>query len=264
MSLSVRTGVVGAEPAAASPATQRADADRDHRRTAADLVRRSIEDEKAIESARAVLGETRSAERFEHAVAETDMARRRKALLALSDNLAFEPTAEAPTPEGWPAFTPIQEIELKSYPAYRTAVTRATASLPDSVMFWKLFLHIQRNQISMTAPVEMTLDDAKKQNTTAMAFMYESDEIGKLGEDVNVTVVDVPAQLAISIGLRGEMDPKEIAAASDRIDQWLADHANNYAPAGDLRVLGYNSPSLDSDKKYYEVQRVITQKAPAK
>ena len=60
----------------------------------------------------------------------------------------------AALPEGFPDPTPAGEIQIKRYPAYRLA--RSKMSGADSVAFWTLFLHIKKNEIAMTAPVEMT------------------------------------------------------------------------------------------------------------
>lgn len=221
-------------------------------------------DASAFSAPLAQLQGTHAGKRLEAALKETDVAKRAGLLEELVDDLAFEPTAEAPTPEGWPAFTSIGEIELKSYPAYRIATTDRTAQLPESLLFWRLFFHIQRNKISMTAPVEMTMGDGEKQRVEAMGFLYQSTEIGQTGTEGVVNVTDVPAQLAISIGLRGEMEKDAIADAAERIEKWLTEHANEYEPVGELRVLGYNSPSMASEKKLYEVQRVILRREPGK
>ena len=59
---------------------------------------------------------------------------------------------EAPLPDGFPTYTPVGEIEVKRYPAYRKAETTG------GVAFWTLFQHIKTAGISMTAPVEMTYE----------------------------------------------------------------------------------------------------------
>jgi len=44
---------------------------------------------------------------------------------------------EAPLPDGFPTYTPVGEIEVKHYPAYRKA--EATGG----IAFWTLFQHIK-------------------------------------------------------------------------------------------------------------------------
>jgi hypothetical protein len=64
--------------------------------------------------------------------------------------------AEARLPEGFPAPGPIGKVVIKEYPAYRAARTApADSTAGQNEMFWPLFQHIKRNEIAMTAPVEM-------------------------------------------------------------------------------------------------------------
>ena len=63
--------------------------------------------------------------------------------------------SEAKLPEGFPQPGPVGSVIVKEYPAYRLARTRAGGG--DGGMFMRLFRHIERNDVKMTAPVEMTL-----------------------------------------------------------------------------------------------------------
>jgi hypothetical protein len=38
------------------------------------------------------------------------------------------------------------------------------------------------------------------------------------------------------------------------LKDWLVDHADEYEASGDVRVLGYNSPMIRLEKRYFEVQ----------
>ena len=64
----------------------------------------------------------------------------------------------AKLPAGFPAPGPVGEIIIKEYPAYRIARIRrgegGVAGSPN-VMFRRPFNYIKRNDIRMTAPVEM-------------------------------------------------------------------------------------------------------------
>ena len=51
---------------------------------------------------------------------------------------------EAPLPKGWPKPGPYNQVSEKKYPAYRAAITEGTGS---SFAFWRLFRHIQKNNI---------------------------------------------------------------------------------------------------------------------
>ena len=66
--------------------------------------------------------------------------------------------SDSPLPEGWPDATVPGKIEVKSYPAYRSAVAeaRGASTRADGVLFFSLFNHIRKSGIEMTAPVVNT------------------------------------------------------------------------------------------------------------
>ena len=168
--------------------------------------------------------------------------------------LRFEPVEEAPLPEGFPKLTPVGEIRIQQYPTYRVAKTKVP--FLEGRAFFTLFNHIKRRDIAMTAPVEMTYQaegDALPKKAT-MAFLYRSTQQGELGTDGSVEVTDVTAHTAVSLGVRGEGSKTQVANAKQYLETWLQEHTNEFAVAGPLRVLGYNSPFIPDTKKYCEVQ----------
>ncbi len=185
----------------------------------------------------------------------------RKTLTEASDLLQFEVLVESPLPEGFPEPTPVGEIRVQVYPTYRVAKTEMASV--ESLAFWTLFNHIQKHDIAMTAPVEMTYsaeaDGATKK--TAMLFMYRSTEQGKLGLDGKVDVFDVPGHVAVSIGIRGKTTKERIADAKSRLENWLVDHRDEYESAGPLRIMGYNSPFVPDKKRFTEVQIPVIEKS---
>lgn len=164
------------------------------------------------------------------------------------------------TPRGWPEPTPIGKVRLQSYPAYRAAVVEGDDLVRSDSMFMRLFGHIQRNDIAMTAPVEMTYgaSDAQGDPTmNAMAFLYSAPEIGPLGPDASdaaVQVRDVPAQDVVSIGVRGDYDERAFDEALGRISAWLDENGATWAVDGPARYLGYDGPSVPRHLRYGEVQ----------
>lgn len=177
----------------------------------------------------------------------------RAAVKEARDILRFEPKEEAPRPEGFPELTPVGEIRLQHYPKYRLAKTDMT--LIEGRAFWTLFNHIKEREIAMTAPVEMTYaDDEKATKKTSMSFLYRSTEQGELGAADKVEVLDVPAQMAISIGIRGSANKERVADAKSRLETWLAAHQDEYESCGPLRVMSHNSPFVADNKQYSEVQ----------
>ncbi|MFN3167917.1 MAG: heme-binding protein [Phycisphaeraceae bacterium] len=163
---------------------------------------------------------------------------------------------EAPRPEGWPDLTPIDEVEVKQYPAYRAAQVTAgdTSQASDSAMFSPLFNHIKREDIAMTAPVAMTYEGDKPKS---MAFLYRSTEQGSTGTDdadPRVAVQDVPGQLMASLGVRGRYTQARFDEAVQTLNAWLAERDEQWRAVGEPRYLGYNSPFIFGFLRYGEVQ----------
>ena len=112
----------------------------------------------------------------------------------------------------------------------------------------------------MTAPVEMTykLNGTDGPQSTDMAFLYRSVGQGKLGAaDDGVEVVDIPAQMAVSFGWRSDIEPENVDRARELLAVWLDQHADKYEPHGELRVMGYNSPMVPPDRRFFEVQIAV-------
>lgn len=173
---------------------------------------------------------------------------------AIARDLRFAPRAEADLPEGFPAPTPVGEVEVKSYPAYRAAMTDN-----GSAAFWRLFAHIKKNGVEMTAPVEMRYaPDGRR--PVLMAFLYEAPDQGRTGEDGPVTVRDEPPTMVVSTGVRGAMSDANLEKAKIRIQEWLNEHAERYEPVGPPRMLGYNSPFVPRDSAYWEYQIPVREK----
>ena len=169
---------------------------------------------------------------------------------------------EAKLPEGWPDLTPVGQVQVKQYPAYRAAVVH-DAELPtggDSSMFRALFRHIKDRQIAMTAPVEMgyAIPDQKESATKAemvsMAFLYRQPTQGKVETDGNVSVSDLPPVTHASIGVRGGYTEERFTASLKTLDAWLGEHVSQWQPSGPPRYLGYNSPFILPFMRYGEVQ----------
>ncbi len=166
----------------------------------------------------------------------------------------FQPVKEARMPEGFPGYTPVGKIEVKHYPAYRMAKADG---------FWTLFRHIKKNNIEMTAPVEMeyTEDSQGRFRQASMAFLYERAEQGQIGQQGAVEVADVAAMTVVSIGFLGPRTSRAIADARGRLERWLEENKDRYEPAGNTRLMGYNSPMIPARKQFFELQIPIREKA---
>jgi hypothetical protein len=169
----------------------------------------------------------------------------------------FTPVKEADLPKGYPGYTKVGEIEVKEYPATRMARVKEGATA-----FWQLFAHIQSHKIEMSAPVQMDFetDAAGKPKKGTMAFLYGDPAVGKTGKDGSVDVVDLPAMKVVCIGMRGSRSDKRVMAADEQLRDWIKKHSDQYEVAGELRVMGYNSPFIAMDKQFYEVQIPVKEK----
>ena len=167
---------------------------------------------------------------------------------------------EASTPDGWPQLTPVNSIEVKTYPAYREAVVTADEAAVNETggsqndMFRQLFKHIQKNDISMTAPVDMTYQASdEKPQLRSMAFLYDVPQRGELDEKGPIVVRDVPARQVVSIGVRGRYSDEHFDEASKQLQNWIM-RQDEYQTTGPPRYLGYNSPFVPFFWRYGEVQ----------
>jgi len=191
------------------------------------------------------------------AVGEASQAALSETLRATHKTLTFRPLVEAELPLGFPAPGPLGEIRIKDYPAYRMAVSDS-----GGAAFWTLFRHIKRNEIAMTAPVEMSFGpaDAARPAEQSMAFLYGSTALGQTGTEGNVEVVDAAPMTVVSLGLAGDRSMSRIETARDRLLAWLAADGR-FEASGPMRVLGYNSPFVARDQRYWEVQIPVQPRA---
>lgn len=161
---------------------------------------------------------------------------------------------ESPLPKGWPEPGPYNQVTRKKYPAYRAAFTPDGS--PNSG-FRRLFKHISKNKIPMTSPVEMKLDDSKSEtmDMEEMAFLYQSPEVGKTGDDGElVEVRDMPAVETLSYTWQGPRTKESTAKARAAIEAELA--KQNLKATG-YRLFGYNSPFIPRSKQTHELQALI-------
>lgn len=178
-------------------------------------------------------------------------------LADLASDLCFEPRMEAPLPKGFPGPTAVHELEIKRYPRYRLAQTSMQDGRQNGA-FWRLFGHIQQNEIPMTSPVETTLvDQGGRLVETRMAFLYEGPEQGPASaQNEAVSVETIDPMTVLSLGCRGNDSRARLAEAHALLLAWLEQNPG-WRPAGDLRVFGYNSPMVRGDQRTFEVQLPI-------
>jgi hypothetical protein len=190
------------------------------------------------------------------------------ACLAAADAPAQNPTPsqppgyvdEAPLPKGWPKPGPYDQVSEKSYPSYRAAFTTENR---DNGAFGTLFSHLQKNDIPMTAPVEIAMAEGDGQNLrqTSLAFLYQDPGVGKTGADgAKVEVRDVPAMKTLSYTWQGDRNDANIAKAKAALEAALKDRK---IEAKGFRLLGYNGPGIPELKRTWELQALLRASALA-
>ena len=177
----------------------------------------------------------------------------RTGLLEVLVILTFKPRVEAPVPAGFPAPSPVGVVEIKKLPVYRMA--KVANSGMGGNNFFTLFNHIKKNKIEMTAPVEMTMAEKNgKYTESSMAFLYQETTLGKVGPQGNVAVLDTTECTVVSVGMRGSPSSENIDSARRWLLEKIKTTPQAYEIAGELKVMGYNSPFMPEKLRYYEVQ----------
>jgi hypothetical protein len=158
---------------------------------------------------------------------------------------------EAPLPQGWPLPGPYDQVAEKKYPAYRAAFTNGKG---ETSAFWTLFAHIKKNDIPMTAPVEMKMEGEDFQQSS-MAFLYQNGKVGSVGPNgAKVEVRDVPATTTLSYTWQGNDSKENITKARTALETELAERKTE---AKGFRLLGYNGPSTPRTKRTWELQALL-------
>jgi len=164
----------------------------------------------------------------------------------------------------WPLFKHIQRrniamtspVEMAYRPtAAQTAAQTAAAPAPAAS---------EPSTDAEASPARSTTDAASNAEVPnkeqwTMSFLYRRAEQGETGEDAKdarVKIVDVPAQLVVSVGMKGNYSRDLIAGGEQKLDAWLASQ-KRFERAGDSRVLYYHGPSLRPWRKWAEVQMPI-------
>lgn len=183
---------------------------------------------------------------------------------------AVEPKAadsDSPLPEGFPTATKPGAIEVKTYPAYRSAIARnpKATSMTGDMLFWPLFNHISKSNIEMTAPVINSYPAAMvttpgAQGEITMEFLYRSTKQGETGAGVGVVEVkDHPAATFLCLGVQGQMADSRMREGMTALRTWLDEHKNEWVEDKDhpSRRLGYHGPMTPVQRRLWEVQLPI-------
>ena len=178
---------------------------------------------------------------------------------------------ESPLPEGYPAPTPPEMIELKTYPAVRRAECSGKGASDMGMVksFFPLFNHIKNRKIAMTSPVEMEYRRGGDDKPLAevpladgdwtVSFLYRKPDLGQAGNDGQVKVVDVPEMVVVSIGMKGGYGSGVVQPGLEALQKWFAGQ-DAWEPTGDPRSLMYNGPGAPFAHQWMEVQVPVRRK----
>lgn len=160
---------------------------------------------------------------------------------------------EASLPKGWPLPGPYNEVTKKKYPVYRVATTENGGRTRS---FWTLFQHIKSQDIPMTAPVEMKMEEKDGvMEMSSMGFLYQDTSVGAVGANGDkVEVTDVPAMTVLSYAWLGANNDKAVEKARASLDAKLAEEK---LTAESYRLLGYNGPSVPKARRTHELQAIL-------
>ncbi len=160
---------------------------------------------------------------------------------------------EAPLPSGWPDPGPYDRVTEKSYPAYRAAFTDGKG---ETSAFWTLFLHIKKNDIPMTAPVEMPMEmEDGRLGQSGMAFLYQNGKVEpKKRDGTKVEIRDVAAAKVLSYAWQGDDSKKNVAHAREQLE---AELSKRDLESDGFRLLGYNGPGTPRDQRTWELQALL-------
>jgi SOUL heme-binding protein len=167
----------------------------------------------------------------------------------------------APLPQGFPPPTADGKIEVKSYPAYRSATYRASGELATAAnrAFSPLYQHISANEISMTAPVETRYPSSTIEATdygtgeAQVSFLYRSTDIYPKEIANNIFVEDISPMTVVSLGLVGNYSYQSYQQGLARLKDWLKQHPE-YEIVGEPRRFFYDGPYIPDGLKRSEIQ----------
>lgn len=140
--------------------------------------------------------------------------------------------------------------EIKTLPPgvlLKSASPEGTYFENGGSLFRPLFRYISSHDISMTVPVEASIDDA------AMYFWVAKDQEDRVSQSkAGVEVIKVPARRVVSHGYRGSYSAKNYASARTALMAWI-DTQPNLAVSGEPYAVYWNGPFTPGFLKRFEV-----------
>jgi SOUL heme-binding protein len=114
-------------------------------------------------------------------------------------------------------------------------------------LFWPLFRYIRDHSITMTTPVEASVDDA------SMFFWVSAADVPKASADGGgVAVVRVPERTVARLGARGSYSRENFEATRQALTRWL-DSRKDVEASGPAYAVFWNGPFVPGFLKRFEV-----------
>ena len=145
--------------------------------------------------------------------------------------------------------TPSGEIEIKELPAGRLLESQSERDYFDESngLFRPLFSYIQKNDISMTTPVEAQIAPGK------MYFWVAEDqkEKARIG-NANVSIIDVQVRKVAAVGARGSYSRSNYEEAKAKLLKWIESN-DAIQPISEPYAVYWNGPFTPWFVKTFEV-----------
>ena len=150
--------------------------------------------------------------------------------------------------------TPVGEFELKELPPATVMATSSDGGYykNSGTLFRRLFRYIQKNKVPMSVPVEGHDKEGR------MTFYLGQQERAKELKDAGaVKVIQLPARMVASHGVRGAYSRSNYLEALGRLREWCG-KTSRVTVTGDPYVVFWNSPFVLDFWKRSEVHLPVT------
>ena len=138
------------------------------------------------------------------------------------------------------------KVEIKDIPALIALEASEDGAYFDkgNNTFMKLFRYISANDVKMTTPVSVDVDEG-----TMRFFVGTKDQKKGLENTETVKVVEIPARTVVSIAYRGGYHERNYTKHVSRLTKWLETNPS-WEAAGEPVAVYWNGPMMPSAMKH--------------
>lgn len=153
------------------------------------------------------------------------------------------------------------EIEVKTLPARKAMTADGSGAYFDGAdsVFMKLFRYIDRNNVSMTVPVESEVAENRMR-----FFVGADDKSRSLTNADDVILAEVPEQTVVSMGLRGGYTKDTYDRGVAALKAWVETNKADWATNGEPYAVYWNGPFMPGFMKKSEVHWPVESLHPEK